>query len=269
MDNRPIGIFDSGIGGFSAAKVIEEILPFEDIVYFGDSANVPYGARSRDEIVSLSLADAAFLAKFDIKAALIACGTITSNATPELCAAFPFPFFGVVNASCAAAADITKTKKVGVIATEATIASGVYSSGIKAICGDIEVISKACPSFAPMVEAGHFLKTDEIAQKAVAQELSCFLGSGIDTLLLGCTHYPLLSGAISEFLGNSVSLVSSGAASAVELSLHIEKNGMGTSRKTQGERKWFTSGDIATFEKSAADFLGHEICAQKSSANKD
>jgi len=268
MDNRPIGIFDSGIGGFSAAKVIAELLPCEDIVYFGDSANVPYGARSKEEIVALSLLDAAFLERFDIKAALIACGTITSNAMEELCAAFPFPFFGVVNASCEAAAAITKTKKVGVIATAATIASGVYAAGIKGICGDIEVVSKACPSFAPLVEAGHFSKTDERAQRAVAQELSCFLGSGIDTLLLGCTHYPLLSGAISEFLGSEVSLVSSGEAAAHELKRHLKETGMTAERTTPGAHRWFTSGEVASFEKSAADFLGHEIRAQKMLSNE-
>lgn len=261
MDNRQIGVFDSGIGGLSAVRVLEELLPNEDIVYFGDSARMPYGGKSRDEIVSNSMQVARFLEERGVKAALIACGTITSNAIENLRKAFDFPFFGVVCASCEAAVKATKVKKVGVIATEATIKSGVFDAGITELDPSVKVLSRACPGFAPLVESGHFLRGDRKAEASVRSELGAFLHSGIDTLLLGCTHYPLLADVISDFLGEAVTLISSGGEAAKELKRHLESAGMLKDSERPGVRHFYTSGNVDVFSKSAANFLGHEISA--------
>lgn len=263
MDNRAIGVLDSGIGGLTSAKVLEEILPREDIIYFGDSRRMPYGARSREEICEMSIQGAEFLDSFDVKAILLACGTISSNAAQTLRLHFNTPFVGVVDAACAAAARVTKTKKIGVIATPPSIASGVYERGLGELDGELTVLTHACPGFACMVEQGHFRVGDEVAEREVARELSCFRGSGIDTLLLGCTHYPLLEGVIAQYLGSHVRQISAGVEAAYSLAEYLRENDMLTPGMDTGRRLWYTSGDTESFGKSADLFLGHHISPER------
>lgn len=263
MDTRAIGVLDSGIGGLTSAKVLEEILPREDIIYFGDSRRMPYGGHTREEICEMSLQGAAFLDSFNVKAILLACGSISSNAAQTLRAHFKTPFVGVVDAACAAAARCTKTKKVGVIATPATISSGVYERGLGELDAEIEVLTHACPGFAEMVEQGHFRVGDAVAEREVARELSCFLGSGIDTLLLGCTHYPLLEGVIARYLGRHIRQISAGVEAAYSLEEYLRGNDLLTDSRTPGSRRWYTSGDPEVFGASADLFLGHHIAPER------
>lgn len=261
MDRRGIGVFDSGLGGLTAASVLERILPHEDIIYFGDSGRMPYGGRSKAELCTMSMQNAAFLESFDVKAVLVACGTVSSNAMEELRAAFEMPFFGVIDAACAAAVKATKVKRVGVIATQACIRSGVYEQGIKALDESVQILAHACPPFVAMVENGHFRPGDHIAEETVARELAVFRNSGIDTLLLGCTHYPLLSDIIGEYLGRDIIQISSGAEAAIQFADYLRTNGLLTDGKGQGRRRWYTSGDIEAFTNGAEVLLGHHIQA--------
>lgn len=262
MDPRPIGIFDSGLGGLTAAKALEEILPGENLIYFGDSANAPYGTRSREELLALAKANAAFLQRFGVKAILVACGTVSSNVLDVVERQFPIPFFGVLDAACAAAAAETKTGRVAVAATEATIRSGAYERRLKAIDPGLEVFSKACQSLVITVERGHFCPGDPFAAAAVAEELKAIRDFGPDTLMLACTHFPLLSELIADYLGPGVRLLSVGAETAWALKAYLRDNGMLSGMET-GERRWFTSGGLAEFSEHAEIFLGHKIRPEK------
>ena len=261
MDQRPIGIFDSGLGGLTAAKVLEEILPGENLIYFGDSANAPYGTRQRPELKMLATANAAFLQGFDCKAVLVACGTVSSNAMDVLRERFPMPFFGVLDAACRAAAERTRTKRVAVIATEATVGSGAFERKLKQLDGSLDVFSKACPSLVAVTEQGHLERGDAAGIAAVAGELAPVKAWGPDVLIMACTHFPLLQDIIADYMGADVTLLSVGAETAKELKAHLTANGM-LAERTAGERRWFTSGDPAKFSECAGLFLGHGVTAE-------
>lgn len=267
MDGRAIGVFDSGVGGFSAVKVLEHILPREDIVYFGDSGRMPYGSRTRDEICSMSGEIAQFLSSFGVKAMLIACGTITSNAIDYLRERFETPFFGVVDEAASACCTATRNGRVGVIATAATVRSGAYTRAIHEINPAIEVIEQPCPPFARMVEDGHFRPGDAIAEETVRAQLAPLRCTGIDTLLLGCTHYPLLSDLIAAEMGENVRLVSAAAEAAYGLRRFLDGHGMLSESAIEGTRRYYTSGDLATFTHCAELFLGHGIEAEVHTLN--
>ena len=263
MDRRGIGIFDSGLGGLTGAKVIAELLPREDLFFFGDSLRNPYGGRSREELCAFSEQNTRFLCSFGVKAILMACGTTSSNCLDYLRRRFDVPFFGVIDAACAAAAEATKNGRIGVIATEAAIRSGAYVACLSRLDASLTVIPLPCPSFAAMVERGHFREDDPIAKQAVARELSSLRGSGIDTLLLGCTHYPLLSGLIAAFLGEDITQVSAGAEAARALCAYLRENDLLTDAQGEGRRRYFTSGDPKLFADSAESFLGRPITTER------
>jgi len=261
MDQRPIGVFDSGLGGLTAAKVLEERMPGENLIYFGDSANAPYGTRTLEELSALATANAAFLRRFDCKAVLVACGTVSSNAMDVLRARFDTPFFGVLDAVCETAAQTTRTGRVAVIATEATVRSGAFERKLRAL-GAPAVFSAACQSLVAVTEEGHLAPDDPVAAAAVAAELAPVKAWGPDTLILACTHFPLLERAIAAELGEGVKLLSCGAEAARALQAHLAATG-GLAQREAGERRWFTSGDPARFADCAARFLGHTIRAER------
>ena len=263
MDNRAIGVFDSGLGGLTAAKVLEETLPYENIIYFGDTANMPYGPRSREEIIHLAKRNAEFLLQHDVKAILVACGTVSSNAITELRESFDVPFFGVIEAAAIAAAEATESGRVGVIATQASIRSGAYRRQLEALGRNIRVFETACPSFVPLVEGGHFSRRDAMVKAAVEQELAELKKAGVDTLILGCTHYPLLQEAISDYMGGDVQLISCGGEAALALAEHLHKEDKLCDRRECGSGRWFTSADAESFGRSAGIFLGHDVDAEK------
>lgn len=194
-DNRYIGVFDSGIGGLTVVKSIVDSMPGENIIYFGDTAHVPYGTRSERQITEYVLADVRFLRTFDIKAVVIACNTADSVAKEKVREAYPdLPVFGVVDPASRLAAETTKNSKVGVIATNATVKTGAYEKAIHKYNADATVYMEACPLLVPLVENGRFETGDPVIEIVLHEYLDPLVEKGIDTLVLGCTHYPLLYG---------------------------------------------------------------------------
>ncbi len=251
-----IGIFDSGLGGLTALKELRDILPNEDIVYFGDTGRVPYGTKSRETIVRYALQDVRFLRGFSPEAVLVACGTVSSGAMKELRESFDFPIVGVVEATARSAARATKNGKIGVIGTSATIKSGSYTAGLKKINPDLEITEKACPLFVSLVESGFITEGDEITRLTCERYLSPIREAGCDTLILGCTHYPIIAHEISAVLPG-VSLISSGKEGALMLRETLET--MGLVRNGSGKTSYYVSDDAEGFSQNAHIFLGDSI----------
>ena len=261
MDPRPIGIFDSGLGGLTAAKTLEKILPRENLIYFGDSRNAPYGTKPREELAALACANAAFLRSFDCKAILVACGTVSSNAMDVLAAHNPgLPIFGMIEAACARAAAESKTGRIAVAATEATIRSGAFTQALLARRADAQVIAKPCQSLVALAEQGRFSADDPEAVAAVARELAPIREQKPDTLILACTHFPLFQEAIAAYMGPDVALCSVGEETAHALKRALTAQDMLAERPT-GSCSWYTSGSTAAFETIAAIYLGHPVRA--------
>lgn len=213
MDNRAIGIFDSGLGGLTCVKKVAEIMPGENIIYFGDTGRVPYGTRSRDTIVKYVRQDINFLKSFDIKFIIIACGTASSAALPDIRSEVGTDIIGVLEPACSAAVSATKNGKIGVIGTAGTISSGKYLQTINGINPNIAVFSKACPMFVPLVENGY--SSGEVAHIIAEDYLAPIKAEGVDTLIMGCTHYPLLRNEIQKIMGDGVTLIDAGAQAAI------------------------------------------------------
>ena len=259
MDNRAIGVFDSGLGGLTCVKEIMRLLPGEDIVYFGDTGRVPYGTRSPETITKYAVSDVNFLKTFDIKAVVIACGTVSYISMDHLQSRFNLPIIGVVEPAALAACNATRNNKIGIIGTSGTIASGKYAKHIKELSPQSEVIQTACPLFVPLVENG-FL--DHPATKLIAEEyLSVIKSSSADTLILGCTHYPLIKPLIGDIMGNDVSLIDPGFETAAFLRDYLISNNMQSDRET-AEYKFFVSDRVESFESVGGMFLGKEIKGQ-------
>lgn len=213
---RPIGVIDSGVGGLTVAREIMRQLPNEKIIYLGDTARCPYGPRSKEEIRQFTWEMTEYLISCNIKMLVIACNTATAIVLDEIQEKLEIPVIGVVNPGARTALKITKNLHVGVIGTVGTIASGAYEHALKSINKQVAVDSLACPPFVPLVESGEF--EDAKAQEIVADALSPLKSSKMDTLILGCTHYPLLRPLIQEYMGPDVKLICSGAETAREVS---------------------------------------------------
>jgi glutamate racemase len=214
-DSRPIGIFDSGIGGLTVLREVSELLPDENIIYLGDTARVPYGIRSPETVVRYSFECTRFLLEQDIKLLVVACNTVSAISLKEICSKVAIPVIGVIEPGARAAVRATKNRKIGIIGTEATIRSSAYSKAINGIARDVEVYGLACPLFVPLVEEGW--TEGAIARMIVERYLANIRDKDADTLVLGCTHYPLLKNMIQEVMGD-VRLIDSAVetASAVE-----------------------------------------------------
>ena len=259
MDARPIGVFDSGLGGLTTVKKLTELLPGEDIIYLGDTGRVPYGSRSRETIVKYARQDAAFLAEFDIKAIVIACNTVCSVAYDILVHTYDVPVFEVVNTPAAAAAAATKNGRIGVIGTAATISSGSYEAALKTTGSGLTVFSVPCPLFVPLAENGR-TGADDVAALAIAEDyLKVLRDSGIDTLIMGCTHYPLLRAVISKVVGPGVTLVDSGAETARFVAHSLYSKDLLSPAVAAGTVKYFVTDGIEGFSKLASLFLESEV----------
>jgi glutamate racemase len=259
MDKRPIGVFDSGLGGLTVVKKLAELLPGEKIIYLGDTGRVPYGPRSRETIVKYAHQDAAFLAGFDIKAMVIACNTVCSVAFGSLEAVYDIPLYEVVGAPAEAAARYSKNKKIGVIGTTATIRSGAYETALKKLDPKLTVHSMPCPLFVPLVEEGWIGADDEAAISIAARYLEWLRESDIDTLILGCTHYPLLHGVISKIMGPGVTLINSGAETAKQVALNLKELKMLTENETGGNIRYFVTDSTEGFSQTASRYLESDV----------
>lgn len=217
MDNRPIGVFDSGLGGLTAVRELLDQLPQEQIIYLGDTGRVPYGSRSRATILKYARQDIEFLMTFDIKAIMIACGTVSTTVLDLVQSEYALPILGVAEAAAKAAAAATRNQKIGLIGTQASIRSGTYERIILKENPKAQIHSVACPLFVPLVENGHYAAEDPLVQLTVQEYLSQLKEIGIDTLILGCTHYPLLADAIQSYFGPDTLLISAGAEGARHL----------------------------------------------------
>lgn len=255
MSKKYIGVFDSGLGGLTCVKELMKIMPDEAIVYFGDTGRVPYGSRSDETITKYVKSDIKFLSRFDLKVIVVACGTASAIALPKLDKELPVPTFGVVEAAAIEAVKETKNNKVGIIGTAGSIRSGAYEKIIKEKNPEIKTKAVACPLFVPLVESG---KTDGEVVRLIAEEyLTPVKEAGVDTLILGCTHYPLLKNVIQEIMGPDVTLIDPGSVTASYVKEYL-KNAELLSGGT-AEYKFFVSDYPDNFKKLATDFLQREI----------
>lgn len=259
MDNRPIGVFDSGLGGLTAIKELHRLLPNENFVYFGDTGRVPYGSRSKKILRQYSFQDVALLLKHDVKAVVSACGTVSSVAGELLRKHCPCPYLEVVSPAAERAAELTVSKRIGVIATKATINSGKFKEMILEKIPDAEVTEIACPLFVPIVEEGHIAPDDKLVQMVIELYLTDMKAANVDTLILGCTHYPILSDAISNFMGSGVVLVNSGKEVAKATKTLLEENNLLTGNTEIGTCLYQVSDSPQNFSQVAQIFLGDSL----------
>ncbi len=254
----PIGIFDSGIGGLTVFKAVRRGLPDEDIVYFGDTARVPYGTKSKETITKFSIENVHFLQSFDVKMVVVACNTASSLSLEALQRKFTMPVVGVIEPGSRAAIRQTKTGRIGVIGTKSTIGSNAYEAWLKKLDPDVSVYSSACPLFVPFVEEG-WTEGDVITKVARAY-LEPFKNFKIDTLILGCTHYPLLSSIIQKVVGNKVRLINSGEETAKEAGRLLLKMGIESpARAKSPQPHFYVSDEPEQFRALGERFLGRAI----------
>lgn len=238
-------------------RQLRRMTPSENIIYFGDTARVPYGNRSRETLLQYARQDMRFLSTFDLKAVVIACGTISSNCLEELRRESGLPIIGVVEPAVRRAAELTRSKKVGMVATRASVGSGAYERAFRALDPDLEVHALACPLFVPLVEEGRFRPGDVVIETVAREYLTPLRETGIDTLVLGCTHYPLLAEVIGGVMGPDVALVDVGAEAARACRDLLAGRDALADRASGGAR-FYTSDRAAGFQRLAALFLGQE-----------
>ena len=262
IDNKnaaPVGVFDSGVGGLTVAREIMRQLPNENLVYFGDTARVPYGSKSRDNIIRYSRQIIHFLKTKGVKAIVIACNTASALALDVVREESDIPIIGVVEPGARAALQITQTKKIGVIGTEATVQSAMYGKIIKGLDPTVSVIGKACPLFVPLVEEG-FAK-HKVTEEIIDYYLASMKESDIDSLILGCTHYPLLRSRIRAYLGDKIQLVNPAYETAMDLKYILKESGMENAGK-EGEHatySFYVSDAADKFKQFANSILPNDI----------
>ena len=255
MDNRPIGVFDSGLGGLSVIKELNRVLDNENIIYFGDTGRVPYGTRSAETIIKYARQDEMFLLKYDVKLIIAACGTVSSVAAftaHEL----PVPFIEVVTPAAEAAVKATKNGKIGVLGTTATINSGSYKKHMLKLEPGLEIVQNACPLFVQLVEQGWISRDDSVTVATARRYLEPLKASGVDTVILGCTHFPAIKEIIGDIMGDSVTLVNSGEQAALKAAEYLSEHGM---CGCGGKRRFYVSDRAESFSATADIMLGSRI----------
>jgi len=254
---KPIGVFDSGIGGLTVVKALMRELPHESIVYFGDTARVPYGSKSKSTIVRFSLENVEFLLRCGVKCIIIACNTSSSWALPTLRRYFKVPIIGVIRPGARAAVHQTANKRIGVIGTEATINSRAYDLEVKHLDPSITVVSQSCPLFVPLVESGWL--NGSVCSQIISTYLKPLKHKRIDTLILGCTHYPLLAPVIRQVVGLQVALIDSATQTAAEVKGLLAWNEWLSTTRTRPNHRFFVTDEPAHFADLGQQFLGHPI----------
>ena len=255
--SRPIGVFDSGIGGLTVVSELMALLPKEDILYFGDTARVPYGSKSPEAVTRFSLEIAAFLKRKNIKMMVVACNTATAHALPVLRKNLKIPVVGVIEPGARCAVETTKNSRIGVIGTEGTVASGSYAKAIGNISTSYKVFQQACPLFVPLVEEG-WLDT-AVTKQIVSVYLAPLLKKNIDTLVLGCTHYPLLKKVIGNVAGKKIALIDSAVATAQQVRRELSEHGLLRKGSVKGRGRFFVSDSPDKFKSIGKRFMGDRI----------
>ncbi len=253
--DMPIGIFDSGVGGLTVVKEIVKHLPSEQVYYLGDTARVPYGGRSAETVMRYSLENARFLMSKGVKIIVVACNTSSAVSLETLREKFPVPVVGVVEPGARAAVNKTKSKKVAVIGTETTIQSRSYDTAMKALDSSIEVSGLSCPLFVPLIEEGW--TEGDIVTLTASKYLSTLKSDGVDALVLGCTHYPMIKHVIGEIV--SIPLIDSAVETAKEVKRVLSENGMLCSGEREALRKYFVTDSPEKFARIGEKFLEHSI----------
>jgi glutamate racemase len=257
MDNRPIGVFDSGVGGLTAVRELHQILPREDIIYFGDIGRVPYGSRSRETLRTYASQIINFLCAKDIKALIVACGSISSNLAGEDIAG-QTPCVTVLNSAVSMAAKATDNNKVGVIATAATIRTGMFERRLCELNPKIQPLGQSCPLLVPVIENGLVDFGNQITRLTLEMYLKPIQDFGADTLILGCTHYPLVSDIIADMMGAGVTLIDAGKCAAGELKTTLEEQNLQSDREA-GKTTYYVTDGVSGFAGNAQNFLGEDI----------
>ncbi len=257
MDDRPIGVFDSGLGGLTVVRWLLELMPGENIIYFGDTGRVPYGTRSENTIRRYTREDTAFLLSKGVKHIIAACGTVSSVAREEL-ESLPIPAFGVVEATAAAAAATTANGRIGILGTAATVRSGSFVRALKGLDPACTVTAVPCPLFVSLVENGWIDPSDEVAAAVARRYLEPIKAAGVDTLILGCTHFPLLSPILQRELGDNVTLIDSGKETAIRCAALLRERGA-TAVRRNGQCRFFVSDRPEGFARVAEIFLGRSV----------
>lgn len=257
MNSKPIGVFDSGIGGLTVVHALTRQLPHENIVYFGDTARVPYGPKSTQVVREYAAQDVDFLLSKDVKMVVIACNTVSSVALDVVQKHAKMPVVGVILPGATAAVNATKKKRIGVIGTRATINSNAYTNAIRQIDGEIKVFARECPLFVPLAEEGWV--EHKVTEMVAKEYLFPLKQEKIDTLILGCTHYPILRNAITGAVDGSVTLIDSGEAAAAEVARVLDANGLRNPSDQQPNLTFYVSDIPTKFAEVGERFLGQKM----------
>lgn len=255
--DAPIGIFDSGLGGLTVLREIARTLPYENLVYVGDTARVPYGVKSPETVTRYSREICHFLGELNVKAIVVACNTASALALPKIHGEYSIPLLGVLEPGVRAAVKATRSGSIGVIGTPGTIKSGSYAQAVRKQLPDAKVLSRACPLFVPLVEEGWL--DHEVTRRIAEIYLGDWKSGDLDTLILGCTHYPLLKGVIQETLGAGVTLVDSAQETAKALQSLLQSRGLLTTKVMPGVQRVFTTDAPEKLSEMAERFLGHSL----------
>jgi glutamate racemase len=263
VDDRPVGMFDSGFGGLTVARAVIDLLPAEDLVYVGDTGRYPYGPRPLEEVTAFARQiTATLVAEHDVKLVVVACNTASAAALDHLRFEFDVPIVGVIAPGARAAVSATRNGRVGVIGTVGTIASGAYQREVAEMrpSPSVRLTCAACPGFVEFVERGD--TASEQVHVLAERLLAPVVGAGVDTLLLGCTHYPFLARTIGDVMGRDVVLVDSADETAFEVRAILERTGLGRRLAAKGAHRWISSGDAAVFRALGRRLLGPELDAE-------
>lgn len=269
-DKRSIGVFDSGVGGLTVVKELKKVMPNEDIIYFGDTARLPYGTRGKDIILYYAKQDINFMISQNVKAIIVACGTASTVITDEVRQSYDLPIFTVIDPACFAACNSSVSKKIGIIATAATVNSKAHDISIKKFDKNTSVFSVACPLLVSLVENGYIDYDNKVTRLVLEDYLSTLKQQDIDTLILGCTHYPIIADIIGSIMGNQVKLINNGEQTAKHVAYKLKYWELLNSPKRHGNCKYFVSDNPQSFSNIANIFLSDntKVIAKKIDINK-
>jgi glutamate racemase len=257
--HSPIGIFDSGIGGLTVLKQLKKRMPHEKIIYLGDTARVPYGIKSESTILKYSIANAEFLMRHNVKMIIIACNTSSAVATQHLNRMFDVPVVDVIRPGSEKAVQVTHNKRVGIIGTVSTIGSCAYQNEIKKLVNDIELFVKACPLFVQLAEEGWCDRDEDVVLGVAARYLSDMKKNDIDTMVLGCTHYPLLRDALQFYMGNRITLIDSADETARIVQKLLDEGGAASDNGTEAYTQYYLTDVSQRFQEIGKRFLGETL----------